>query len=173
MGKTLLLTGRPGVGKTTVVKAVAAALGEGAGGFYTQEMREGTRRTGFRLVALHGGQATLANVKFSPRRGPRVGRYVVDVSAVDRLGVLSIEEAVQRGRVVIIDEIGKMELFSPTFKAAVLMAVLSPSPVVATAMAAHQPWVDRLKSRPGVTVWTVTPQNRDDLPARILTWLAG
>jgi nucleoside-triphosphatase len=53
MGRTLLLTGRPGVGKTTVIKKVAEALGDRAGGFYTEEIRgaEGRRR-GFQLVTL-------------------------------------------------------------------------------------------------------------------------
>ena len=57
MGRTLVLTGRPGVGKTTVNKQVVAALGDQAGGFYTEEMRDANGgRAGFRLVALDGAR---------------------------------------------------------------------------------------------------------------------
>jgi nucleoside-triphosphatase len=65
MGQALLLTGRPGVGKTTVIRAVVARLHGKAGGFYTEEIRERGRRTGFRLVALDGTTGTLASVNVS------------------------------------------------------------------------------------------------------------
>ncbi len=171
MAPTLLLTGRPGVGKTTVIKALVRALGERAGGFYTEEIRQRRVRQGFRLVGLRGVQATLAHVRLKGRGRPRVGRYGVDVAAIDRVGVGALERALAQGRVVIIDEIGKMELFSPAFKMAVLAAVDGPAPVIATVMARPQPWVDALKARPGVTLWQVTVENRDDVPSRALDWV--
>lgn len=171
MAQTLLLTGRPGVGKTTVIKAVVQALGERADGFYTAEMRERGVRQGFRLVGLRGERATLAHVRLKRRGRPRVGRYGVDVEAVDRVGVAALERATAPGCVVIIDEIGKMELFSQAFKTAVLAAVDSQAPVIATVMARPHPWVDALKARPGVTLWQVTLENRDEMPSRILDWV--
>ena len=190
MAPTLLLTGRPGVGKTTVIKALVQALGERADGFYTEEIRERGVRQGFRLVGLRGDysprskatcacaqcrwegeRATLAHVRLKGRGRPRVGRYGVDVAAVDRVGVAALERATAPGRVVIIDEIGKMELFSPAFKAAVLAAVDSQAPVIAAVMARPHPWVDALKARPDVTLWQVTVENRDDMPSRALEWV--
>ena len=181
MAPTLLLTGRPGVGKTTVIKALVRTLGERAGGFYTEEIRQRGVRQGFRLVGLRGEdspqgkaqgeRATLAHVRLKGRGRPRVGRYGVDVAAIDRVGVAALERALAQGRVVIIDEIGKMELFSSAFKTAVLAAVDSPAPVIATVMARPQPWVDALKARPGVTLWQVTVENRDDVPSRALDWV--
>ena len=171
MARALLLTGRPGVGKTTVIKAVAQALGEQADGFYTEEIRERGRRQGFRLVELRGEQGVLAHVKFKGHGFPRVGRYGVDVSAVDQIGVTAIERAVTQGRTVIIDEIGKMELFSDAFKYAVLAALKSQSLVIATVMARPQPWVDDLKARPDVTLWDVTLEKRDGMRLQVLNWL--
>jgi len=171
MARTLFLTGRPGVGKTTVIKAVAQALGDGADGFYTAEVRHQGRRQGFQLVALRSGErATLAHVSLKGRGRPRVGRYGVDVAALDRVGVAALEQAVTQSRVILIDEIGKMELFSQAFKEAVLAAMDGQAPVIATVMARPHPWVDALKARPDVTLWQVTVENRDLMPARVLNW---
>jgi nucleoside-triphosphatase len=73
--------------------------------------------------------------------------------------------------VVVVDEIGKMELFSSAFREAVEEALSSPKPLLATVMAASQPWVNALKSRADVSLIEVTPANRQALPDRILDWL--
>lgn len=171
MAQNLLLTGQPGVGKTTVIKTLAKSLGQRADGFYTQEIRQRGQRQGFDLVGLRGGRATLAHVQLKGGGRPRVGRYGVDVAALERVGVAALQRATSAGCVVILDEIGKMELFSPAFKAATLAALDDPAPVVATIMARPHPWADVLKARADVTLWQVTLQNRDDMPARILAWL--
>lgn len=62
MGDILLISGRPGVGKTTLIRRLADALGNRAGGFYTEEIRESGDRTGFRLVTLRGRSAIFAHV---------------------------------------------------------------------------------------------------------------
>jgi nucleoside-triphosphatase len=173
MAQTLLLTGRPGVGKTTVIKTVVQALGERADGFYTEEIRGSHGRQGFRLVGLRGERATLAHVRLRAggRGRPRVGRYGVDVVGLERVGVAALERAAKQGQVVIIDEIGKMELFSKNFKRAVLTAIDSQAPVVATVMARPHPWVDALKARPDVTLWWVQVDNRDEMALQVLDWL--
>jgi nucleoside-triphosphatase len=173
MAQTLLLTGRPGVGKTTLITAVAQALGPRADGFYTQEIHQQGKRQGFELIGLRGGRATLAHVQLKGGGRPCVGRYGVDVAALERVGVAALERATAQGRIVIVDEVGKMELFSPAFKRAVLAALDGPAPLIATVMARPHPWVDALKARPGVTLWQVTLKNRDEMPERILEWLKG
>ena len=75
MAKTLMLTGRPGIGKTSVIIQLIDLLGERADGFYTEEIRQRGARQGFRLVGLSGGSGTLAHVKYTESRYPRVGRY--------------------------------------------------------------------------------------------------
>jgi nucleoside-triphosphatase len=173
VGQAFLLTGRPGVGKTTVVQAVVARLGGRAGGFYTEEIREGGRRTGFRLAALDGPSGTFASVKRPGRH--RVGKYTVHLDELDQVGVAALWRAIEgpQVEVVVVDEIGKMELFSPAFRQAVLAALDSPKAVLATVMARPQPWVDDIKDLPSVTVVEVTLDNRQALPDRVWRWLEG
>jgi len=171
MGRTLLLTGRPGVGKTTVIKAVAEALGERGGGFYTEELRGPGGRKGFRLATLSGQEALMAHVTLKGEGRPRVGRYGVDVTAVERVGVAALRRAMDEGRIVVVDEIGKMELFCGPFRDVVLKAMGGPYTVVATAMAKPNPWIAALRAMPGVEVWELTAENRDDMPRQVLEWL--
>lgn len=169
MGKTLILTGRPGVGKTTLIRSVIAQLGDAAGGFYTEEILGPGGRKGFKLVTLDGRWGIMAHVDFKSKSN--VGRYGVAVDVIDQFGASSILTAIERKPIIIVDEIGKMELFSSSFQAAVLKAVGSSKLVVATAMIDNHPWVTALKSFPGVTVWEVTKKNRTALVTETLKWL--
>lgn len=172
MGQALLLTGRPGIGKTTVIKGVVGALSPPAGGFYTEEIRGPGGRKGFRLITLDGEEAVMAHVEFRGPRYPRVGRYGVDVETITQVGVTALRQAMREGRIVVVDEIGKMELFCGPFKEAVLQAVGGPYTVLATVMAHPNPWVDALKALPTVTLWEVTGENRDEMPERVRQWLS-
>lgn len=161
MAKAIMLTGRPGVGKTTLVRRVIEELDRPAGGFYTRELREGGRRAGFEIVTLGGETATLSHVDIDSEQ--RVSKYGVDVEALDQVGVPAIREAVDEGALVVIDEIGKMELYSDAFKTAVADALDSASPVLGTIMRGSRPWADRIKRRDNVEVIEVTVENRDRL----------
>ncbi len=109
----LLLTGRPGVGKTTVVRTLAEALPHRRlAGFYTEEVRERGRRRGFRAVTFDRWTRVIADVAHP---GPaRVGRYGVDVAAIDALARRSLA-AVAGAEFFLIDEVGKMECHSAAF----------------------------------------------------------
>ncbi|MDY7077268.1 MAG: nucleoside-triphosphatase [Chloroflexota bacterium] len=171
MGHTLLLTGRPGIGKTTVIKAVAESLGDRAGGFYTEEISGPGGRKGFRLVTLDGQETVMAHVNLRGQRQPRVSRYGVDVEAIARVGVTALRRAMRRGQIVVVDEIGKMELFCGPFKETILQAVGGPYTIVATVMVKPNPWVDGLKAMPNVALWKVTMENRDGMVEQITKWL--
>jgi nucleoside-triphosphatase len=115
--KYCLLTGRPGCGKTTVIRRLADRLGDlRLGGFYTREMRERAQRVGFEAISLSGRRALLAHVRSRSRH--RVGRYGVEPEQLEQLGQ---EELAGKGAVdvYLIDEVGKMELFCPAFVEAV------------------------------------------------------
>lgn len=171
MGEILLITGRPGVGKTTLIRRLAEALGDQAGGFYTDEIRGAEGRLGFRLITLEGEEATFAHVALARRTPHRVGRYGVDVSVLDRIGVEALLRAFHKKRVILIDEVGKMELYSARFREALEELAGGPKPLIATITKASHPWADAFKRRPSVTLWEMTTGNRDLLLERVKEWL--
>jgi len=164
-----LLTGRPGCGKTTLIRRLVEGLGVSAGGFYTEEIRRGGRRAGFARITLDGRTATMASVH-SPSRH-RVSKYGVDLEAIDGVGVPAIERATTEAALVVIDEIGKMELFSNLFRQAVLAALESGKPVLGSIMLAPHPWADAVKARPEVEVILLTEANRSQVQSDLLTRL--
>lgn len=163
----LLLTGRPGCGKTSVIRRIVARLPLVAGGFYTQELRSASgERLGFEIITLDGQSAILAHVDITGP--PRVGKYGVDLAALDGLAVAAVADAIAHGKTIVIDEIGPMEIASTRFREVVLVALDSPMPLLATIVQRSMPFTDALKRRTEVTLIEVTPANREALPKRIL-----
>ena len=167
--KNVLITGSPGVGKTTFIRKAIDQLEVEADGFYTQEMREGRRRVGFELCTLTGEKGILAHVDIdSPFR---VGKYGVDLRSLEELAVVSIRRAIESHRLVIIDEIGRMELYSTTFRQSVLDALDSSAPLLATTGPQPLPFLEAIKSRADVRTIELTLRNRSVLSANILSVL--
>jgi nucleoside-triphosphatase len=167
----LFVTGRPGVGKTTLVRAVVADLDVAAGGFTTAEIREAGRRVGFTVNDLDGTSGTLAHVALkSPHR---VGRYGVNRDDLERIGVRAIERAVERSRLVVMDEIGRMELCSEAFQDAVMRALDAPVPVFGTIQDRSNRFLDAVRARPDVEVVRLTPSSRDAVRTTVRQKLAA
>lgn len=166
-----LITGRPGVGKTTAIRKVAASLsGLLLRGFYTEEIRVAGERRGFRLVTLDGHERVMAHVSV---RGPhRVGKYGVDVALVDDVAD-SVLAASAPADLYLVDEIGKMECLSSRFVGAMRALLDSTRPVVATVAQRGGGFIAEVKQREDVLLWEVTPGNRDGLPDRVRAWLRG
>jgi len=161
-----LLTGKPGVGKTTVIVKLAALLGRKAVGFYTAELRAGGRRVGFEIVTLGGKRAVLAHLNFTSSL--RVSKYGVrPENLAAALEEINTALADPTGKYILIDEIGKMELFSDAFRDTVWRALDSPFPVVATILSGPHPFADVVKRRSDVRLIGVTPANRDNLPYQL------
>jgi len=160
----VLLTGRPGCGKTTLIKRVVNNLPRRAGGFYTEEIRDGGTRAGFKIVTLDGEEVVFAHVDFKTRE--HVGKYGLDLSALET-GVEAVREAVHRRRLVVIDEIGPMEIRSAIFRDVANEALDSEVPVLATIFARSLPFTDAIKSRPDVMLIEVCPDNRERLVSEL------
>ena len=168
MTKKVLLTGRPGCGKTTLIKRVVNNLPRRAGGFYTEEIREAGARVGFKVVTLGGKEAVFAHVDFLAAAGPdRLGKYGLDLSALERIGVGAVRRAVRTRRLVVIDEIGPMEIRSAIFRDSVTEVLDSEVPVIATIYARSLPFTDAIKSRPDVTLIEVRLENRERLVSEL------
>jgi len=169
MTKNLLLTGNPGCGKTTLIRRVVARLGCPIGGFYTEEIREGSTRLGFKVITFDGHEGILAHVGVdSPLR---VGKYGVDLKALETVGVASVRHALSETALVVIDEIGPMELFSQAFCQVVLDALDSECVVFGSIVKRSKPFSDQIKARPDVTVIEVYRGNRDMLVDRVVAVL--
>ncbi len=128
------VTGSPGEGKTTVLLKTVEGLtakGYSVGGIISRDVRSFGTRTGFELLDVgSGAKGRLASVHQS--QGPQVGKYRVDLEDLKEIGANAILQAVSRSDVIVIDEIGPMELFSQQFVQAVLKALDSSKPVVCT-----------------------------------------
>jgi nucleoside-triphosphatase len=166
----LLITGRPGSGKTTLIKRLVEKLPQPAGGFYTEEIREHGTRVGFKIVTLDGKETVLAHVNFT---GPeRVSKYGLDLRSLNDVGVKAIQAAVEARRLVVIDEIGPMEIRSVAFRDAVVDVLDSDCPVLATIFARPLPFTEKLKRRSDVTVIELRPDNRAKLVSELVSKLS-
>lgn len=166
MKRILLLTGNPGIGKTSILLKVVECLkakGYGVGGMISREVRSEGARVGFEILNLNSSRrGWLAHV--NQKTGPQVGRYRVNMEDLDGLGVSAIMEAVEKSDVVAVDEIGPMELFSEKFKEAVNRVVESGKLAVGVIHRnARDRLINDLKRREDTALYVVTHENRDNL----------
>jgi nucleoside-triphosphatase len=171
MTTNILVTGMPGVGKTTLVREVveeAVKSGFRVIGFYTSEVRENNKRVGFQIADLDGRQALLASVSFRTRY--RVGKYGVNLHNLDLIGIRAVQRGLRSKKfdIILIDEIGKMELLSERFMAVLMKALDSEKPVLATIMHIDNPFTRAIKSREDAELFTLTRSNYDEVKAQVL-----
>jgi nucleoside-triphosphatase len=162
----ILLNGLPGVGKTTVIKQLADSLvAYHPDGFFTQEIRENGIRKGFELVTLDGRRQLLSHVNIPEPH--RVGRYGVDLADFEKL-LETFDLRHSSSRLVILDEIGKMECLSPRFIEEVEALLDSTKMVIATVALKGGGFPATVRSRPDCQVVTVTLNNRSTLASSLL-----
>ena len=171
MALIAFLTGAPGVGKSTVVRRVADNLkldGIKIGGMTSGDLRSGSARLGFEVRNLLTNESgVLAHVNQS--LGPRIGKYRVNSEDLDRVGAGAILSAIKDAELIVIDEVGPMELTSKRFKEAVQGALACGKPVLGTVHRnAQDPLVRAIKSGAGIEIIEVTSQNRDTLPGILM-----
>jgi len=169
----IFLTGPPGVGKSSVLLRLVEALenrGFQVGGMVTREARDGGVRIGFNVTdVLTGREGWLATAR--EPIGPRVGKYSVDLEGLEGIGVQAITSALQdpKTEVVVIDEVGPMELLSAAFKRAVRQGMASTKILIGTIhYRATDPLIWEIKSTREVKIITVTKDNRLALHMRLM-----
>jgi nucleoside-triphosphatase len=169
-----LITGPPGIGKSTLVSKVvfaARSRGYGVGGCLTKEVRKGRERTGFRIYdLLSGNEADLASVD---GLGPRVGRYRVNITNLSTMGASSLLRAAEVADLVVIDEVGPMELTSPEFRKGVKACLASGKPLlIVLHESMKDPLMTEISEQPNSKLTEVTLHNRDGVSSELPTEIA-
>ncbi len=171
--RKILITGPPGCGKTTLcTRAIDSIKGVcEVGGILSTEIREGRSRKGFKIIdILTKEEGILAHV--NQRVGPRIGKYRVNLNDLDEVGVNAISSAVEKCDVVVIDEIGPMELCSEKFVDAVNNAFDSDKKIIATIhFRSKHPVIESIKKREDVATYRIDENNRDEMLKTILDLL--
>ena len=163
MALRIAVTGSPGVGKSTLVAKVTAGTKLRVGGVLARDRRYKDRRTGFELLDLSTGMVGILADESGD--GPQLGKYRVHLDDLDLIGAQAVENALGCD-LIVVDEVGPMELSSHRFVLAVEKAIASPKPML---VVLHQWSNHRLakKIRGSFRVLTVTRENRDSLADEI------
>ncbi|MEM2142827.1 MAG: nucleoside-triphosphatase [Candidatus Thorarchaeota archaeon] len=163
------MTGQPGIGKTTAIRRIVELIGtDRAGGFYSAEIREGGQRVGFGLTTLDGKRGTLAHIDCT--QGPRVGRYGVNVRDIMNVAVPAMRSARESGKIVIVDEIARMELFSSEFEKEVVRCLDSRC-VIGTIQQRSDPVLNGIRHRDDVRVIVIDVSNRNSIPELVMSMI--
>ena len=153
------------MGKSTLVSKIVFKLksrGVIVGGCTTAERRTGGARVGFEIRDLtNGTNGELAST--TRKLGPRVGKYRVNLAYLASVGAKGLSDAATGSELIVIDELGPMELVSPEFRKAVKKCIDSGKPMLAVI---HERMEDDLlaemRSKAG-SLLEIDENNRDEL----------
>jgi len=164
-----LITGKPGVGKTTLVQKIIERMGSvNMAGFCTAEIRGMGSRLGFELQGLNGERRILTHVEIDSQN--RVCRCGVDTNGFEEF-LAALDLLNPDVELIVIDEIGKMELFSDRFQSFVRTALNSDKQVFASISLKGNEFIREIKQRLDIHLLEVTHDNRNRLPEAILEGL--
>ncbi|GIO96024.1 hypothetical protein J14TS5_11100 [Paenibacillus lautus] len=162
-----LLTGAPRIGKTTMIKQLINAIGPDlCGGFYTEEITNSSERIGFKCVSVRGESVEIAHIE-NPS-STRIGRYGMDVEAFEDFAVKILENALSSKKIIVIDEIGLMQMLSASFQKIVQEIITGPRIVLGTIPLESHPEIDIIKYRKEVRILSVNAFNRDTISETLL-----
>lgn len=165
----VFLTGRPGVGKTTVISKLVDLVknaGFKVGGMISFEVRVSNVRIGFKVKdVLSGSEGWLAQTSREP--GPRIGKYRINLREFELVGISALASALRDPSVelLVVDEVGPMELLSPRFREILSEILNSNKNILGTIhYRARDPSILHIKSRRDVKIIEVNIKNRNVLP---------
>lgn len=174
MKKNLFITGNPRVGKTTLIKEICLPYREKIGGFYTEEFRQGDERWGFLLKTFSGEEIIFAQKRMSGdyRKGQaKLGKYGIDLAGLEKVGVKAMDEGLEKKDVIVIDEIGQMEIFSDKFREVLVKCLNSEKKVLATIRLHSQPFTDEIKKFANTEILTLDKENYPEVKRKAREWL--
>ena len=170
------LSGLPGVGKTTtLIKTIEILEEEGyvVGGMITEELRENGKRTGFYVLDwMSKEKKVFAHKDFESRH--RVGKYGIDIKALEEVGIKALQDAIEKADVIVIDEIGKMEVESKKFVQTVRDILDMDKHMIMTLhKKSRNSLLQEIRRRDDIRMLEVTPINRNLLPFKIVQLIKG
>lgn len=170
MNKKYLITGESKIGKTTAIKNIVTSLGaEFCTGYYAEEILIHQSRVGFRLVTLDGKSEVIAHINHESHF--RVGRYGINLNGLEKISIASIITAIQSKKIIVIDEIGPMQVYSNPLKQTIMEAINSPLPVLGTIALLSEPWLDSIKQHHNIELHQLTTENRSEVVEKLACML--
>ncbi|MBU2599322.1 nucleoside-triphosphatase [bacterium] len=157
MIKNVLITGWPGVGKTTLIKEIISEIKIIPAGFYTEEIRDEKVRIGFKIKNFKGEEGLLAHVNI--KSNYRIGKYKVSGDDLVKIGLKDIYRGIKKKELIVIDEIGKMELLFLDFREAMILALASSSKVLGSISLKDNKFTKEIKERNDVKVINLYREN--------------
>ncbi|WP_036709486.1 nucleoside-triphosphatase [Paenibacillus pinihumi] len=163
-----LLTGEPRIGKSTMIKNLIYDIGSNHFvGFYTEEIPGASDRAGFRCVSIQGEGVELAHVDSTSTT--RIGRYGVHIEAFETFALKALQSAVGSRKIIVIDEIGFMQMLSDSFQKKVQEIIAGHNVVVGTVPLNSHPAIDKLKHSQKVKLIEIDAFNRDRMSEILVT----
>lgn len=165
----ILLTGKPGVGKTTALKKFVELYDQPSNWVITSRIPNPSGDGGLGFIATNSqGQTQTVSHKTDIPSDIVVGRNHVDVKAVEKMFVPILQDILdQPQKLAIIDEIGPIEMASPMFEA-LLPRVLSPKNDLVAIVHLEEERLEQYRQSTDNVLLHVSLENRDTLPRALL-----
>ncbi len=169
VNKNLFIVGTAGLGKTQLIRDVTLSRREKIGGFYTEHIMAGHMRKGFMMRTFDGQERVLASKTLkSPQK---LGKYCVDMNALENVGVPALRLGLMTKDLIVIDELGEMEVMSERFRLAMWECLNSTKPVLATVLSGAKPFSNEIKKLPDTQIIILTKSNYASVKLQVRKWI--
>lgn len=172
----ILITGPPRCGKSTLISKLIEYYANEKNfniyGFLTPEVRESGNRIGFDIVDIYSGNTSrLARIgDFKTKY--RLGKYSVFIEEFEKYIEENLSLEGKRANLIVIDEIGKMELFSKKFHNFIKNIFSLEIPILATiSLKLKHPIKNYLQHLPSVQFLNLDRQNFQIIFKKIISLL--